>query len=182
MSIVSELVALYASPPAHRLYDEAVTELEHGLQCAALATRAGSTDALTAAALLHDVGHLVLDDNVTLADDLAVDHGHEAVGARFLAVGFPPRVTAPIALHVAAKRYLCATEPSYFKSLSPSSVRSLRLQGGPLSARDASEFERHPGFYDAVAVRRWDDQGKVSGLDLGRFDRYIPLLESLARA
>lgn len=179
MSIVDELVALYASPPAHQLYDEAVTELEHGLQCAALATRAGSTDALTAAALLHDVGHLVLDDNVTLADDLTVDHGHEAVGARFLAAGFPPKVTAPIALHVAAKRYLCATEPAYFTSLSPSSVRSLGLQGGPMNAREASAFERRPGFADAVAVRRWDDLGKVSGLDLGRFDRYVPLLESL---
>ena len=179
MSIVDELVALYASPHAQQLYDEAVTELEHGLQCAALATRAGSTDELTAAALLHDVGHLVLDDNVALTDDLTIDHGHEVVGARFLAAGFSPKVTAPIALHVAAKRYLCATEPTYFTSLSPSSVRSLGLQGGPMDAREASEFERRPGFADAVAVRRWDDMGKVSGLDLGRFDRYVPLLESL---
>ncbi len=181
MSIVEELVALYAGPHAHRLYDEAVTELEHGLQCAALAARAGASDALTAAALLHDVGHLVLDDGVALTDELTVDHGHEVVGARYLAAAFPPTVTAPIALHVAAKRYLCSTEPTYFGSLSPSSVRSLELQGGRMDEHEASAFERRPGFADAVTVRRWDDQGKVSGLDVGRFDQYVPLLASLVR-
>ena len=181
MSIVDELVVLYASPPAHRLYDEAVTELEHGLQCAALAAGAGGSDPLTAAALLHDVGHLVLGDAVALTDELTIDHGHEAVGARYLSVAFPPSVTAPIALHVAAKRYLCRTEPAYLASLSPSSRRSLGLQGGPMDAVEASAFEGRAGFADAVAVRRWDDEAKVSGLDVGEFDQYTSLLTSLLR-
>ena len=179
MSVVAELVALYSSPVAHRLYDEVVTELEHGLQCASLAVRAGASDPVIAAALLHDVGHLVLDDGVALTDELTVDHSHEAVGARFLAVAFPPSVTAPVALHVAAKRYLCHAEPGYLASLSPSSRRSLELQGGPMDSAEASAFEQREGFADAVAVRRWDDDAKVSGLDVGEFDQYTSLLASL---
>ncbi len=85
MNVVDDLVALYASPIAHQLYDEVVTELEHALQCAALAVDAGAPDHLTAAALLHDVGHVLLDDNVALTEALTVDHGHEAAGARYLA-------------------------------------------------------------------------------------------------
>jgi len=179
MTIVEDLIALYDGPSASRLYDEAVTELEHALQCAALAVRAGATDALTAAALLHDVGHLLLADNVALTDELTVDRHHESAGARYLAPHFPPSVTAPIALHVEAKRYLCASEPGYLASLSPSSVRSLALQGGPMDEHEAAAFERQPGFADSVAVRRWDDQGKIAGLDVSEFRRHVPMLGSL---
>ena len=63
---LSDLSALYASAAASRLYDEAITELQHAVQCAELATAAGESDALVAAALLHDVGHLLLDDQVGL--------------------------------------------------------------------------------------------------------------------
>ena len=182
MTVVDDLVVLYASPAAHRLYDEEVTELEHAVQCAALTVRAGASDHLTAAALLHDVGHLLLDDNVALTQDLTVDHGHEAAGARFLAAhGFPPSVTGPIALHVQAKRYLCSVDADYLASLSSSSVRSLALQGGRMDDDETAEFGRRPGFADAIRVRRWDDRGKVHGLDLGDFDRYIPVLLRLLR-
>ena len=132
---MNELVALYASPAALRMYDEAVTELDHALQAAALAQSDGAPDHLVAAALLHDVGHLVSDDNVTLDDDLTDDFHHERVGAQYLARWFGPEVTAPVALHVAAKRYLCAIEPGYLDGLSPSSARSLALQGGPDDGR-----------------------------------------------
>jgi gamma-butyrobetaine dioxygenase len=179
VSLVDELRALYASPSAHRRYDEVVTELEHALQCAALAVRAGATDHLTAAALLHDVGHLLLDDNVALTDELVVDHRHEAAGARYLADGFPPSVTGPIALHVAAKRCLCAVEPDYASGLSASSQRSLVLQGGPMDEDEATAFLRRPGAEGAIAVRRWDDLGKVDGLDVGDFERYVPMLRAL---
>ncbi len=182
MTVVDDLVALYAGPTAHQLYDEAVTELEHALQCAALAADAGVPDDLTAAALLHDVGHLLLDDNVSLSEQLTTDHRHEAAGARYLAThGFPPSVTAPVALHVEAKRYLCAAEPAYAASLSPSSVRSLALQGGPMGDAEVRAFLRRPGAADAVAIRRWDDRGKVDGLDVGGFDRYVAMLASLVR-
>ena len=177
--VIAALMALYDGPVAHRLYDEVVTEREHALQCAAHASSAGAAPALVAAALLHDIGHLVLDDNVALDEDLTVDHQHDAVGARHLARWFPPSVTAPIALHVEAKRFLCATEPEYFDALSPSSRRSLDVQGGPMTEGEVESFERRPGSSDAIAVRRWDDLGKVDGVVVPGFEHYVELLRGL---
>lgn len=177
---MNELVALYASPAARRMYDEEVTELEHALQSAALAQAEGAPDHLVAAALLHDVGHLVSDDNVPLDEDLAEDFHHERVGARYLTRWFGPEVTAPVALHVAAKRYLCAVEPGYLEDLSPSSTRSLALQGGPMSPVEVEAFERLAHHEDATLVRRWDDRAKVAGLAVADLDVYRSLLARLA--
>ena len=178
---MNELFALYASPPARRMYDEAVTELDHALQAAALARADGAPDHLVAAALLHDVGHLVSDDNATLDEDLTDDFHHERVGARYLTRWFGPEVTAPVALHVAAKRYLCAVEPGYLDALSPSSVRSLGLQGGPMTASEVEAFEQRLHRAAAVQVRRWDDRAKIAGLDAGAFVDHRELLSRLAR-
>ncbi len=177
---MNQLDALYGSPAARRMYDEAVTELDHALQSAALATSDGAPDHLIAAALLHDVGHLVSDDNVTLDEDLTADFRHERVGARFLARWFGPEVTAPVALHVAAKRYLCAVEPGYLEGLSPSSTRSLALQGGPMSAAEIEAFECLAHHDAAVQVRRWDDRAKIADLDVGVFADHHELLSRLA--
>ena len=177
---MNELVALYASPAARRMYDEEVTELEHALQSAALAQAEGAPDHLVAAALLHDVGHLVSDDNVPLDEDLAEDFHHERVGARYLARWFGPEVTAPVALHVAAKRYLCAVEPGYLDDLSTSSARSLALQGGPMSPAEVEAFERLSHHGAATLVRRWDDRAKVGGLAVADLDAYRSLLARLA--
>ena len=176
---VDALVELYDGDLAHRLYDEVVTERQHALQCAALAVNAGAGPELVAAALLHDVGHLLLDDNRPLTESLTVDFEHDKAGARYLARWFPPAVTAPVALHVEAKRYLCATEPDYFESLSPSSVRSLAVQGGPMDPSEVAGFIARPGSGDAVAVRRWDDLGKIDDLDVAEFDVYIDVLARL---
>lgn len=179
---MNELVALYASPAARRMYDEEVSELEHALQSAALARAEGAPDHLVAAALLHDVGHLVSDDYVPLDEDLAEDCHHERVGARYLARWFGPEVTAPVALHVAAKRYLCAVEPGYLDDLSPSSTRSLALQGGPMSPAEVEAFERLSHHEAATLVRRWDDRAKVAGLVVAHFADYRSLLARLASA
>ena len=111
MSDLDELFELYRSPAARRMYDEDVTELDHALQAAALARAEDAPDHLVAAALLHDVGHLVANDNVSLDEELTDDFQHERVGARYLTRWFGPEVTAPVALHVAAKRYLCCGRP-----------------------------------------------------------------------
>jgi phosphonate degradation associated HDIG domain protein len=179
---MNELVALFESPAARRMYDEEVTELEHALQAAALAHEAGAPDQLVAAALLHDVGHLVSDDNVPLDEDLAEDFHHERVGARYLGRWFGPEVTAPVALHVAAKRYLCAVEPGYLDGLSPSSARSLALQGGPMSPTEVEAFERLSHHEAATLVRRWDDRAKVAGVVVADLDAYRSLLARLASA
>lgn len=180
MNALDDLFALYASPAASRMYDEDVTELAHALQAAALARADTAPDHLVVAALLHDVGHLVADDNVTLDADLTDDFRHEHVGARYLTRWFGPEVTAPVALHVAAKRYLCTVEDGYLDGLSPSSVRSLRLQGGPMGDTEVEAFERRPHHREATQVRRWDDRAKVGGLVVADLADYHKQLTSLA--
>ncbi|HMV68175.1 MAG TPA: phytanoyl-CoA dioxygenase family protein [Myxococcota bacterium] len=177
---IEDLFARYASPAAQQLYDEAITELEHGLQCAALARRDGADDATIAAALLHDVGHLLVGDLFPIDAALPRDFKHEEVGARYLARWFGPEVTEPVRLHVAAKRYLVAVDPAYAAGLTPSSTRSLAAQGGPMSADEAAAFEASPGFAAAVRVRRWDDEGKDPSVIAPAFEHWHALLRGLA--
>jgi gamma-butyrobetaine dioxygenase len=176
---VAELVELYQGPLALEFYDEAVTELDHGLQCAALAAREDAPDHLVAAALLHDVGHLLVGDLVPIDVELDRDHRHERVGATYLGRSFGPEVAGPVRLHVEAKRYLCAVEPGYEEALSPSSERSLAVQGGAMTPDEVARFEAEPGFQDAVRVRRWDDMGKVADLTVAPFTAHVPMLRTL---
>ena len=161
-------------------YDEEVTQLDHALQTAALAVSEDADDELVVAALLHDVGHLLeLQDGA--AGPSVLDARHEAIGAAYLDDLFAPSVTQPIALHVRAKRYLCAVDGSYHDGLSAGSKRSLEQQGGPLDARQVTAFESRPGYEAAVRLRRWDDLGKVDGLVVEPLGHYRPLLERVAR-
>jgi predicted HD phosphohydrolase len=172
VTTVDELLDLYERWGAEH-YDEEVGQLDHALQTAALAASGGAGEALVAAALLHDAGHL-----------LALRGGptgpHERTAPVFLAELFPTSVTTPIALHVAAKRYLCAVEPDYHAGLSAGSQRSLRRQGGPMAAGELAAFRATRGWAGAVALRRWDDAGKVDGAAVPGLVSYEPLLRSLA--
>src|SRR5262245_61942543 len=107
MSVIDRLFALFHERGVGAYFGEAVTETEHALQCACLAEQAGAAPELVAAALLHDVGHLMhgLGEDVA---DRGIDGRHEAVGAAWLGRHFGPTVAVPVRLHVAAKRYLCA--------------------------------------------------------------------------
>ena len=148
---VSEVLALFERWGSDH-YDEDLSQLDHALQTAARAVTAGASNAMIAAALLHDVGHLLdLEDrSAASSSSLTAPSGdragiaHEDTGARYLAGVFPPSVTGPIALHVRAKRYLCAVEPAYASSLSLGSRASLAAQGGPMGTEDAVAFERNP--------------------------------------
>lgn len=163
-------------------YDDRVTQLDHALQCASLARAAGATDQLVVASLLHDIGHLLeLERNDGAIGDLGVDRDHESVAARALAPLFPPDVVAPVALHVAAKRYLCAVDPGYHATLSEGSVRSLVTQGGPMTADEVARFERHPAHAAAADLRRWDDAGKVEGLQVSGLDAFVDTVRGVAR-
>ena len=163
-------------------YDEDVSQLDHALQTAALAVRDGADEAVLAAPLPHDVGHLLELGEGGVADgQTEEDLGHEGRGARWLAAVFPPSVTGPIALHVAAKRYRCAVDPTYHDGLSDGSRRSLVRQGGPMTDDEAARFAAHPAGADAVALRGWDDGGKVEGLAVADLRSYRDLLVDLAR-
>src|SRR5690349_24326992 len=122
-------------------------------QAGALAEAAGAPAPLVAAALLHDVGHLRSE----------TDARHGTGGARWLAQWFGPEVTEPVRLHVAAKRYLCAVEPGYAETLSPASVYTLGVQGGPMRGAELAEFAAGPYADDACRLRRWDDAAKDPG-------------------
>lgn len=171
---LDELLALYEGPAADVPYDEAVDERAHALQSAELAIAEGASEALVAAALLHDVGHLLP------MGRRALDDGHEDHGAAFLRRWFGPEVTAPVALHVAAKRYLCGTEAAYHDGLSEGSKLSLAAQGGPMTPAEADAFRRRPGWSGAVRLRRWDDRAKVPGAPTRSLRDHEPLLRSLA--
>jgi len=163
---IAELAALFDGPGGAAYLGEPVTQAQHMLLAGAEALAANAPDHLVAAALLHDVGHLVADEK-----------HHDTAGARYLSRWFPPAVTEPVRLHVAAKRYLCATEPGYFESLSPASVRTLGFQGGPMSATEVAAFVAGPYAEDAVALRRWDEAAKDPDVEVPTFARFAPLVE-----
>ena len=162
-------------------YDESVTQLEHALQCANQARISKATPAQITSALLHDLGHFLLDehdaDKAFLADDL----NHEAIGADFLEPFYPDAVTTPVRLHVPAKRYLCTTDAAYYDGLSEASKRSFRLQGGVMSDDERSAFERIPYSEDALNLRRWDDLAKVKNLETPGLEIYREVVESCLR-
>ena len=162
----------------HAQYDgEPVTQLEHALQSAHCAEQQGSSSALIAAALLHDLGHL-LHDMPGSPTQSGVDDLHQYRCLPFLRGLFGDATLEPIRLHVDAKRYLCAREPGYLESLSPDSARSLVLQGGVFDAAQAEAFGAQPYAQDAVALRRWDDIAKSADAlvpDLAHFVRHLEI-------
>lgn len=185
ISPADRIAGLFASAGASDYLGEPVTVAVHMLQAGFLAETAGAAPALTAAALLHDVGHLRGADpragglKGSGKDLTAGTDNHGERGAAWLAQWFPAPVTEPIRLHVAAKRYLCAVESSYFGRLSEASVYTLSRQGGPMDEEESLRFERSPWAADAVAVRRWDDLAKDPSAGVPGFDHFRPLLESL---
>jgi [1-hydroxy-2-(trimethylamino)ethyl]phosphonate dioxygenase len=179
-AIVEQIEHLYATRAQGTYFGEAITQLEHGLQCAHFAEAAGAGEALVIAALLHDIGHLVVDVPTDLAD-WTEDARHEETGADWLSAHFDAAVTEPVRLHVAAKRYLCATDAAYYGRLSEASVHTLRLQGGPMSAAEVVAFDANPYAKDAVLLRLCDEQGKVQGFTAPALSTYRARLNALMR-
>ena len=177
--MITELNDLFAGPGAGEYLGEPVTIGVHMRQAGALAQAAGAPDSLVAAALLHDVGHVLASRGAPSLDDTA-DARHGDKGADWLSQWFGPRVTEPVRLHVAAKRYLCAAEPGYLAGLSAESVRTLALQGGPMSEEEVIAFRNREYAMDAVAVRRWDDEAKEPSVTPPEFGHFAPLLGRLA--
>jgi phosphonate degradation associated HDIG domain protein len=160
---ISKIFQLYHEQGQIPYGNEGVSQLDHALQCAALAEAANQSDEMVVACLLHDLGHLLHNYGVD-ATDRKIDDRHEYRAIPYLTLLFCPAVLEPIRLHVEAKRYCCAMEPSYWSQLSAGSKETLQLQGGIFSSEAAKAFIAQPYAREAVQLRRWDDQSKVVGL------------------
>ena len=177
-TVVAFLGDIFARRGGEEYLGEAVTMAEHMLQGAHLAEQGGEEDVIVVAALLHDIGHFTSEFGAFAMDDTH-DKRHEQAGAEVLKCFFPSIVIDCISGHVAAKRYLCAIDPSYFAQLSAASVQSLRLQGGPMSPAEVAEFARSPNLEQIVRVRYLDDAGKVPGMATPGFAHYAPMLQRM---
>jgi phosphonate degradation associated HDIG domain protein len=163
MHTPTDLIALWSAKGHVAYQGEGVSQLEHAWQCGRLALQARASAELQLAAWLHDIGHLMttLEGSPTVA---GIDDVHEHLGAAALTTLFGAGVGQPVALHVAAKRYLVASQSAYAASLSPDSVRSLALQGGPMTSEECAAFIARPHARDALRLRTWDDLAKRADL------------------
>jgi [1-hydroxy-2-(trimethylamino)ethyl]phosphonate dioxygenase len=157
-------------------YESGVTHVEHALQCATFAVRERASNVLVSAALLHDIGHLLPHSAST-----ASEANHESIGAQWIAQRFNSEIAEISKLHVAAKRYLCFFEAGYASRLSADSALSLLEQGGPFIASEADEFLQNPHSNGALALRRWDDLGKIFGMKTEPLSVFLSRLMSEVR-
>jgi len=178
LSSVNEVFALLEWGGGEAYFGEPVTVLQHSLQAAYFVARKGLRETVVAAALLHDLGHLLHAEGEDAAQR-GLDTQHEELGVTALEGHLPRAVLDPIRLHVAAKRYLCAIEPGYLSTLSPSSLESLELQGGPMNAEEAKDFRALLHAQEALILRHADDDAKVVGLEVPHLQSYRALVESL---
>ncbi|WP_298804102.1 HD domain-containing protein [uncultured Lentibacter sp.] len=160
---------------------EPVTMAQHMLQGATLAAEQGLPEDIIVATLLHDIGHFTSEFGTFSMEDTE-DRFHEEAGAQVLAAFFPSVVTDCVRYHVAAKRYLCATDPAYFERLSEASIHSLNLQGGPMSAEDIAGFEQNPNLAKIIQVRLLDDAGKHPTMQTPDYWHFAPMVQRIVDA
>ncbi|OCR00200.1 phosphohydrolase [Oscillatoriales cyanobacterium USR001] len=172
---LTEILHILRSRGHEQYGGETVTQLEHALQCATIAKEQNASPELIAACLLHDFGHLIHSLGENAAEN-GINDRHEYRAIPWLEPLFPAAVTEPIRLHVQAKRYLCAVNPTYFAELSPNSQQSLTLQGGIFSPEETATFLSLPFAESAIQLRLWDEQAKISGQITPTLDDFIPML------
>lgn len=167
--IVDELFGFLGGDAGQEQYGEGVTQLEHALQCAYFASQVTSDPETIVAALLHDIGHVCQPEAEQMGDVGVIDH--EGIGAQYLAeLGFPQKVSELVGAHVAAKRYLVATDSNY--ELSEASAETLRYQGGPMNEDEVAAFERDPLRKEKLRMRSWDEMGKETDLIVPELESY----------
>jgi putative nucleotidyltransferase with HDIG domain len=155
---------------------EPVSQLEHALQCAALARAAKAAPEEVLAALFHDIGHLIAPPGTREMDGLGIML-HEQLGAIWLSeLGFKPSVCALVASHVEAKRYLAQRKAGYYDALSDASRGTLAFQGGPMSEEEACAFESDPKFAAKVRLRMWDEAAKLPDHEVPGLEFYETLI------
>lgn len=178
--IIEQIVHRFDARGNHRYGTEAVSQMQHALQSARLAELEGAPSELVAAALLHDIGHLLTPETSgASADNLDDSHEHHAY--EWLLEAFGPAVADPVRLHVLAKRYLCTIDPGYVDALSPTSYKSYIDQGGPMSDEERAVFQDEPYHLEALRLRRWDDRAKEPGRSTQPLAYFLPHVESCLR-
>ncbi len=125
--------------------------------------------------LLHDVGRAL-----RFPSDQPVP-AHEHAGAAWCRPRVGARVADLVGAHVEAKRFLVATDPAYREALSPTSIRSLEVQGGSQADLEVGRFHRLPWAADAAQLRRWDDAAKVAGAAVPDIGDMIAVTERVGR-
>jgi phosphonate degradation associated HDIG domain protein len=149
---------------------EPVSQLEHAVQAAQLAERAGESDEVIVAALFHDIGHMI-ESAETMGGYGNADH--EGLGAEYLkSLGFSDTVCSLVKGHVQAKRYLTYKHPSYYEKLSEASKQTLEYQGGRMTVDEAAAFEADPIFSLHLKMRAWDEQAKLENEPLPDMVKY----------
>ena len=177
-NIVAFLEDLFERRGDEEYLGEPVTMAQHMLQGAKLAEQKGESDITIVSTLLHDIGHFTSEFGMFKMSDTS-DKFHENSGAEVLKRFFPKLVTDCVQFHVAAKRYLCATDPSYMVRLSKASIHSLHLQGGPMNTTEIIEFEKNPYLNEILKVRLFDDAGKDPEMKTPPFSYYAPLFQHI---
>ncbi|MEM7667979.1 MAG: HD domain-containing protein [Pseudomonadota bacterium] len=177
-TIVAFLGSIFSRRGSEEYLGEPVTIGEHMLQGAAIAEENGQPDEIIVGALLHDIGHFTSEFGTFSMNDTE-DRYHEEAGAEVLERFLPSVITDCVRYHVAAKRYLCATRPDYFKRLSDASVHSLRLQGGPMSPGEVAEFESNPNLKEIITVRYLDEAGKRADMVTPDFWHFAPRVQRM---
>lgn len=145
---------------------EAVSQVQHSLQCATFAQRSHADDETVIAALLHDVGRFI-PENDEMPPMIAPDGtyvgnaSHEILGEQYLRqLGFSEKICQLVGAHVMAKRYLTAVDKDYYDGLSQSSKMTLDFQGGIFDENQVREAQKDPFLEEKLQVRRWDDLAK----------------------
>ena len=177
MTLVEEILAIYAARGAGAYFGERVSMTEHGLQAAHFAQAEDAPSHSSSPALLHDVD--TSEEVPDSLEDWRTDAHHEEVGARWLSQRFHPEVCEAVRLARAGKalpvRHRCgllrhAQSPRY----TPWCCGVARWP------RTRSRASDEPYHREVVRVRRWDDQGKVAGLQTAALHDYARMIETLA--
>jgi len=172
-SVIDEIFTLYKNGGSGAYFGEDVTQLQHALQAAHWARKAGADKEAVLAALLHDIGHLL---GGQMDTDLGViDHDQTAVGW-LRERGFSERLIALVSGHVAAKRYLVTVKSGYYDRLSEASKRTLVLQGGQMTAEEVLAFEANPAHDDLLRLRAWDELAKDPDAQVVELESYREMM------
>ena len=175
MNIIDQIISSYSNNKSLYIGEE-VTMTEHMIQTAMLAEKTNCSSSLICSSLLHDYGHLILENPDNLINKKK-DGKHEDIGYEFLKKYFVNNVVKPIKYHVKAKRYLVRDE-KYYRILSEASKVSLKLQGGIMNDEEAREFEDNEFFESSIKLRKFDEEAKKAGLKIKSINEYKNLLIS----